>query len=119
MGLIRVAFLLYIPVLGLPIAWSICCIVFLVREFSKIRFDIVRIVAVIAIQCLILSVPFVLRDMSLEAAGVPEFADCPDRRDDCIPIQRHFVIHFYIALLVGTAVWFFGLKGRKEVKHQA
>ena len=94
-----------------PIVWVALTCWIVVRQVKKSRLRLHFFLVAIVIQIVLITLPFIVRYFSVEAAGLSEFTSCPNNQEYCdeiwelADIDAKFFFLLGLALWVGIALW--------------
>lgn len=106
--------------LGL-LLWIALAIWHLVRQATASKLSIKYFAAILAIQIIFVALPFVIRDWSVAAAGLSEFAGCPNGQEYCDEfyqlerIRGRMLFDLGVAFWAGVVVWLLTIFRRAEI----
>ena len=88
-----------------PLLWIALAIGCLLRQATASKLSIAYFAATLVIQMIFVALPFVIHDWSVAAAGLSEFAGCPNGQEYCDEFYQLERIGDRMLFDLGVAFW--------------
>ncbi len=115
--------MVFVLALG-PLLWVTLTIWCLARQATGSKLSLRFFAVMLAVQIIVIALPFTIYHWSVAAAGLSSFAGCPNGQEYCdefYQLERlgdRMLFHLGAAIWLGVIVWIFAMLRQADVRAE-